>query len=130
MRLLAFFLCSTLLVTTALADDTSDGLRTLISPAAATVHPHTILGIAPNLDAESALAVVAVLEWTACRGAVNGLLAAACRRRASTWRRMRRCCAWPTPPLVEQLHHLQRFRSCGGRQAMHAVHAVIIVLEY
>jgi hypothetical protein len=60
MRLLAVFLCSTLLVTDALADDTSDGLRSLTSPATATVHPHTILGVAPNLDAESALAALSI----------------------------------------------------------------------
>lgn len=60
MRLLAVFLCSTLLVTTALADDTSDGLQALTSPAAATVHLHTILGVTPNLDAESALAALSL----------------------------------------------------------------------
>lgn len=55
MRLLTVFLCSTLSVTSALADDTSDDLHALTPPAAATAHPHAILGVSPNMDAESAL---------------------------------------------------------------------------
>lgn len=55
MRLLTVFLCSTLLASTVRADDASEGLRALTSPASATVQPHTILGVAPNLDAEYAL---------------------------------------------------------------------------
>jgi hypothetical protein len=54
MRLLAVFICSTLLVPSAWADDTTDNLQSLVSSVEATVHPHAILNVSPNMDAESA----------------------------------------------------------------------------
>lgn len=54
MRLLAILLCSTLFVSTAGADDTSGGLKSLTSSVEATVHPHAILAVSPNMSAELA----------------------------------------------------------------------------
>ncbi|MEP3296432.1 MAG: hypothetical protein ABJO27_08135 [Pseudoruegeria sp.] len=60
MRLFAIFLCSTLFVPAASADDTTDDLQSLPSMIEATVHPHAILGVAPNMDAESALTALSL----------------------------------------------------------------------
>jgi hypothetical protein len=54
MRLLTAFMCSTLFVPTAQADDMSGILQSLTSPVEATVHQHAILGVSPNMDAELA----------------------------------------------------------------------------
>lgn len=55
MRLMAVLFSSILPLQCVWADGNFDGLRALTSPATATVHPHNILGVAPNMDAESAL---------------------------------------------------------------------------
>jgi hypothetical protein len=54
MRLLPIFLFSVLFVQAARADEAPDGLRPSATLFAAAVHPHTILGVTPNMDAESA----------------------------------------------------------------------------
>lgn len=54
MRLFTIFLCSTLFAATAWAEEKTDDLQSLASSVEATVHPHTILGVSPNMDVEFA----------------------------------------------------------------------------
>lgn len=58
MRLMAVFLSSILSLQCAWADENSDVLRPGATVIAAADHPHAILGVSPNMDAETAISAL------------------------------------------------------------------------